>query len=50
MDLLYVEKIIEMRGGSLDFLRRKDRVCGFTVHIPITLLKKGRPAAEAERA
>ena len=43
VDLLYVEKIIEMRGGSLDFLRRNHRVCGFTVHIPITLLKKSAP-------
>jgi len=43
VDLLYVEKIIEMRGGSLDFLRRNQRVTGFTVHLPITLLKK--PAA-----
>jgi hypothetical protein len=50
VDLLYVEKIIEMRGGSLDFLRRKDRVCGFTVLIPITLLKKAAPAPGAVRA
>jgi hypothetical protein len=40
VDLLYVEKIIEMRGGSLDFLRRNQRVSGFTVHIPITLLRR----------
>jgi hypothetical protein len=50
VDLLYVEKIIEMRGGSLDFLRRNQRVCGFTVHIPITLLRKAAPAAGAARA
>jgi hypothetical protein len=50
VDLLYVEKIIEMRGGSLDFLRRNQRVCGFTVHIPITLLKKALPASGGARA
>ena len=50
VDLLYVEKIIEMRGGSLDFLRRNQRVCGFTVHIPITLLRKQAPAPGAVRA
>ncbi|HKI99034.1 MAG TPA: hypothetical protein VKB51_11215 [bacterium] len=50
VDLLYVEKIIEMRGGSLDFLRRAQGVCGFTVHIPITLLKKVAPTSGAVQA
>jgi hypothetical protein len=50
VDLLYVEKIIEMRGGSLSFLRQNQRVCGFTVHIPITLLKKSLPGHASVRA
>lgn len=40
VDLLYVEKIIEMRGGRLEFCRQGQRVCGLSVHIPITLLRK----------
>lgn len=39
VDLLYVEKIIEMRGGRLDFLRNGDQVNGFKVSLPITVPK-----------
>lgn len=40
VDLLYVEKIIEMRGGSLDFFREGARIHGFEVNLPVTLLEK----------
>lgn len=38
VDLLYVEKIIEMRGGSLGFFRQGGRVHGFEVAVPVTVL------------
>lgn len=34
VDLLYVEKIIELQGGSFSFDRRGDKVHGFVVHLP----------------
>lgn len=37
VDLLYVEKIIEMRGGQLEFLRKGDEVNGFKVSLPVTV-------------
>ncbi len=37
VDLLYVEKIIEMRGGRLEFLHSGDRVNGFKVSLPISV-------------
>lgn len=47
VDLLYVEKIIEVRGGSLQFFKRQGQVYGFEVFIPITLLEKDEPAETA---
>ncbi len=35
VDLLYVEKIIEMRGGRLEFMREGEQVNGFAVHLPV---------------
>lgn len=35
VDLLYVEKIIEMRGGRLEFYRLQGRVHGFAVSLPL---------------
>lgn len=40
VDLLYVEKIIEMRGGSLGFHRKAGKTHGFEVMIPVTVLEK----------
>ena len=37
VDLLYVEKIIEMRGGKLEFLRMGDEVNGFKVSLPVSV-------------
>lgn len=34
VDLLYVEKIIELQGGSFEFDRRGDKVHGFSVRLP----------------
>ena len=39
VDLLYVEKIIEMRGGKLEFLRNGDQVNGFKVSLPVSVPK-----------
>ncbi|MDH4247125.1 MAG: hypothetical protein OEW39_04850 [Deltaproteobacteria bacterium] len=36
VDLLYVEKIVEMRGGMLGFFRRGDRTQGFELTLPIS--------------
>lgn len=47
VDLLYVEKIIEVRGGSLQFFKRQGQVYGFEVFIPITLLERDEPAETA---
>ena len=37
VDLLYVEKIIEMRGGKLEFLRSGDQVNGFKASLPVSV-------------
>ena len=36
VELLYVEKIIEMRGGSLKFMERDGKAGGFEVRLPLT--------------
>lgn len=36
VDLLYVEKIVELQGGSFGFDRREGKVHGFTVRLPGT--------------
>jgi len=36
VDLLYVEKIVEMRGGTLGFFRRGDSTQGFELTLPIS--------------
>ena len=41
VDLLYVEKIIEMRGGVLEFAREEGEVTGFSVSLPITVVDHG---------
>jgi hypothetical protein len=34
VDLLYVEKIVELQAGRFSFHRRQDKVFGFEVHLP----------------
>ncbi|HUJ74987.1 MAG TPA: hypothetical protein VL359_09020, partial [bacterium] len=34
VDLLYVQKIVELQGGSLGFHRREGQVYGFELHWP----------------
>lgn len=36
VELLYVEKIIEMRGGSLKFMERDGKAGGFEVRLPLS--------------
>ncbi len=37
VELLYVEKIIEMRGGSLKFMERDGKAGGFEVRLPLAM-------------
>ena len=38
VELLYVEKIIEMRGGTLNFIERDGKASGFEVRLPVTMV------------
>jgi hypothetical protein len=41
VDLLYVEKIVELQGGALAFHQRDGQVYGFELRLPATALGPG---------